>query len=213
MSAPDRARGHRAWPVTLRGLGPHGQVTLRPLRRGDVDAWMALRLENSSWLGEWEATAPSPPRGPAPTFASYVRGLSGQARAGTTLPFAIEVEGQLVGQLTASSITYGSLCSATIGYWVAERVAGQGIVPTAVALATDHCFAVRGLHRVEVNIRPENGPSLRVAEKLGLREEGLRKRYLHINGRWCDHRSFALTSDEVPGGLLQRWQASWAASP
>ena len=43
-----------------------------------------------------------------------------------------------------------------------------------------------GLHRVEVNIRPENAPSLRVVEKLGFRDEGLRERYLHIGSTWCD---------------------------
>ncbi|PJI94048.1 ribosomal-protein-alanine N-acetyltransferase [Luteimicrobium subarcticum] len=196
--------------MTLRGHGPGGLVVLRPLRRSDADAWMALRLENSDWLGPWEATAPDGPHGTSPSFGAYVRLLAARAREGSVLPFAIEVDGALVGQLTVSSITYGSLCSAAIGYWVAESAAGRGIMPTAVALATDHCFETRGLHRVEVNIRPENRPSLRVVEKLGLRDEGLRRRYLHINGAWRDHRTFAITSDEVPGGLFARWQATWS---
>ena len=128
--------------------------------------------------------------------------LAGQGRLGTA-----QREGELVGQLTVSGITYGSLYSASIGYWVAQHVAGRGITPTAVALATDHCFTGLGLHRVEVNIRPENRPSLRVVEKLGFRDEGLRERYLHIQGAWCDHRTFALTTEDVPGGLLARWHA------
>ena len=132
--------------------------------------------------------------------------LAAQARTGTTLPFAIEYAGELVGQLTVSSITYGSLRSGAVGYWVGRRVAGRGITPTAVALAVDHCFFVLGLHRIEVNIRPENTPSLRVVEKLQLRDEGLRERYLHIAGEWADHRTFALTAEEVPDGLLARWR-------
>ena len=96
---------------------------------------------------------------------------------------------------------------ATLGYWVDQARAGRGIVPTAVALATDHCFSALGLHRMEINIRPENGPSLRVVEKLGFRDEGLRLRYLHIDGEWADHRSFALTAEEVPEGLLNRWNS------
>ena len=106
-----------------------------------------------------------------------------------------------------NSRSWWSLRSAAIGYWVSQHVAGQGITPTAVALATDHCFGVLGLHRVEVNIRPENAPSLRVVEKLGFRDEGLRERYLHIQGAWCDHRTFALTTEDVPQGLLARWHA------
>ena len=79
-------------------------------------------------------------------------------------------------------------------------------MPTAVALAVDHCFGVLRLHRMEVNIRPENAASLRVVEKLRFRYEGLRPRYLHIDGDWRDHLCFVLNDDEVPGGLLPRWR-------
>jgi ribosomal-protein-alanine N-acetyltransferase len=137
-----------------------------------------------------------------------VRHLRSQARRGQLLPFVVTYDGELAGQLTVGGITYGSLCSAHIGYWVDSRVAGRGVMPTAVALAVDHCFRVLGLHRIEVNIRPENTASLRVVEKLGFREEGLRRSFLHISGAWRDHRSFALTVEDVPEGLLNRWHAS-----
>jgi ribosomal-protein-alanine N-acetyltransferase len=42
-------------------------------------------------------------------------------------------------------------------------------------------------------------------EKLGFREEGLRRAFLHIAGEWRDHLSYALTREEVPTGLLARW--------
>lgn len=192
------------WPVVL----TDGDVRLRPLRRRDGRAWLALRAANADWLEPWEASAPTPVHGPLPTFGEFVRTLAAQARNGTALPFAVDFRGELVGQLTVSSITSGSLRSGAVGYWLAQQVAGQGIIPTAVALATDHCFGVLGLHRLEVNIRSENGPSLRVVEKLGFRDEGVRRRYLHIAGNWRDHRTFALTTEDVPGGLLARWHAA-----
>ena len=192
------------WPVVLED----GDVRLRPLRRRDAKTWLALRAVNATWLEPWEASSPTPVEGPVPTFGEFVRMLSAQARRGTALPFAVDHADRLVGQLTVSSIAYGSLRSASIGYWVSRHVAGRGVIPTAVALATDHCFEGVGLHRVEVNIRPENAPSLRVAEKLGFRDEGLRERYLHIAGQWCDHRTFALTVEDVPDGLLARWHRS-----
>ncbi len=193
------------WPVRL----ADGHVGLRPLRRRDQAAWLALRTDNAAWLEPWDATSPLP-AGAAPTFWQYVRSLNAQARSGQSLPFAVTYSGELVGQLTVSSITYGSLCSASIGYWVSRHVAGRGIIPTSVALATDYCFARLGLHRIEINIRPENQASLRVVAKLGLRDEGVRERYLHIQGRWADHRTFALTAEEVPGGLLARWRSTLA---
>lgn len=196
------------WPVALTA----GDVRLRPLRRSDQRTWMALRAQNSVWLAPWDATSPVPVRGLRPSFGEFVRSLSSQARSGGSLPFAVDYEGLLVGQLTVTGIMQGSLRSGSIGYWVSQHVAGRGITPTAVALATDHCFEVLGLHRVEVNIRPENAPSLRVVAKLGFRDEGLRERYLHIGDEWCDHRSFALTTEDVPGGLLNRWRGRASAT-
>lgn len=135
-----------------------------------------------------------------------IRGLLSQARKGTGLPFVMEAEGELVGQLNVSQITYGSLSSASLGYWIVQSHAGRGITPVAVALATDYLFFERGLHRMEICIRPENQASLRIVEKLGFRFEGFRRRYIHIDGRWRDHLCFALTADEVPGGILARYE-------
>ena len=81
-------------------------------------------------------------------------------------------------------------------------------MPTAVAMVTDHCFRAVGLHRVEINVRPENAASLRVVDKLGFRAEGLRENYLHIDGEWRDHLTYALCDEDVPEGVLARWMAS-----
>lgn len=182
-----------------------GAVTIRGIRVRDARALENELAVNRSWLQRWEATNPyGPSRADAKTT---IRALLGQFRAGDGVPFAIDVDGSFAGQLNVSGISYGSLSSATLGYWVAERVAGRGATPTAVALATDHCFFTLGLHRMEICIRPENDASLRVVDKLGFRYEGLRRRYIHIDGDWRDHFCFALTVEEVPQGILQRWQS------
>ena len=197
------------WPVTLEC----GDLVLRPIRYRDKKEWTEVRSRNSEWLAPWEASNPDP-RGGLPDYRQMVRSLNAQAAQATALPFVITERTAglrtppIIGQLTVSSIVWGSAMMATLGYWVDQARAGRGIAPTAVALVTDHCFQTLGLHRMEINIRPENGPSLRVVEKLGFRDEGYRPRYLHINGEWADHRSFALTSEEVPEGLLTRWLAA-----
>ncbi|MGV8885341.1 MAG: GNAT family N-acetyltransferase [Microbacteriaceae bacterium] len=180
-----------------------GDITIRPIRVRDAKALERELLDNRGWLRKWEATNPVGPM--SFDVRGSIRHLLSNARAGFGLPFIVEYKGALAGQLNVSGITYGSLSSATIGYWVSERFAGLGLTPTAVALATDHCFFGVGLHRMEICIRPENEPSLRVVEKLGFRYEGLRRRYIHINGDWRDHFCFALTAEELPAGVLRRW--------
>ena len=180
-----------------------GDITIRPIRLRDSKALERELLDNRGWLRKWEATNPVGPM--SFDVRASIKHLQANARAGLGLPYIIEYKGQLAGQLNVSGLTYGSLSSATIGYWVSERFAGLGLTPTAVALATDHCFFTVGLHRMEICIRPENEPSLRVVEKLGFRYEGLRRRYIHINGDWRDHFCFGLTVEEVPTGVLRRW--------
>lgn len=81
----------RGWPAVLRD----DDVCLRPLRRRDGKAWLALRATNHAWLDRWEATSPEPHTGPPPSFADFVRALSAQARKGAALPFAVDHQGEL----------------------------------------------------------------------------------------------------------------------
>ena len=188
------------WPVRLE----YGPITVRPLAPSDAEEWRQVRSVNHDWLTPWDATMPpGSPRKPV-TFPQLARRLLKQARQGQTLPFAVEVNGRFAGQITVSNVVRGSAQFASIGYWLDHRWAGQGVMPVSVALVIDHCFAAVGLHRIEIAVRPENSNSLRVVEKLGVREVGYAPRYLHIDGAWRDHRLFAVTAEEAPDGLLER---------
>mgnify|MGYP002142574001 FL=1 len=177
---------------------------MRLVRLKDSKAMERLILGNREWLRPWEATNPEGPT--SFDIRAQIRMLLKQMDNNTCLPFVIEENGEIVGQLNVANILFGSVSSCVIGYWVAPGVAGKGITPTAVALVCDYLFNVVGIHRIEIDIRPENLASLRVVEKLGFRYEGLKERYIHINGAWRDHYIFALTHEEVSKGVLNRWE-------
>jgi ribosomal-protein-alanine N-acetyltransferase len=181
----------------------HGDVKLRIAKMRDSKALEKLILGNRAWLRPWEATNPGAPN--SFDVRSQLRGLIRQLDDESGMPFVIEVDGVVQGQLNVANILYGSVSSAVIGYWVAPEVAGKGVAPTSVALVTDYLMNQVGLHRVEIDVRPENTASLRVIEKLGFRYEGMKQRYIHINGDWRDHYIFALTVDEVLEGILNRF--------
>ncbi len=197
------------WPVVLR----HDTLTVRPLVRGDQRAWEEQRQVNAEWLTPWDATSPEPGAGPA-TFAQMVRWHRRSARQGLSYTWAMALDedrpgrDRLVGLISLGGIQHGSVRSGAVGYWIDRRQAGRGLTPTAVAMVTDWAFRGLGLHRVEINVRPENARSLRVPEKLGFRREGLRERYLHVAGQWCDHIGYALTVEEAPDGVLAGWLAT-----
>jgi ribosomal-protein-alanine N-acetyltransferase len=193
---------HPGWPARLQ----YGPVGLRPPRLRDSRSWSTLRIRNEAWLAPWEPTSIEPwaMRHAVGAWPGLLSSLRRHARVGAMLPFVVTYGDRFVGQLTVNNVVHGALRSAHIGYWVDRSVAGRGIITAAVALATDHCFGAVGLHRIQVDIRPENTPSRRVVAKLGFREEGYLVRYLDIDGAWRDHVSYALTSEDVPGGLVRK---------
>ncbi len=197
-------------------------LVLRPMGISANRACREVRLANDRWLRPWEASdpdrqPPAAPAGPAAkSAAATLLRLAGSCAAtcysrlgallGIAASWAIWYDGQFAGQVNVFRIAWGPLRSAEVGFWVDERLAGRGIVPTALALAADHCFGVMRLHRLEACIQPENAASRRAVEKLGFRNEGLRVGQVHINGAWRDHLGYALTAEEAPDGLLPRWR-------
>ena len=178
----------------------NGDVKLRVAKMRDSKQLEKLILGNRPWLRPWEATNPEAPN--SFDVRVQLRGLLRQLDDQSGMPFVIEVQGRVQGQLNVANVMYGSVSSAVLGYWVSPEVAGKGVMPISVALVTDYLMDQVGLHRVEINVRPENTASLRVIQKLGFRYEGLKQRYIHINGDWRDHYVFAITKEELPAGLL-----------
>jgi [ribosomal protein S5]-alanine N-acetyltransferase len=205
----------RGWPATLTEPDLlELPVGLRPVRAKDAGVWRETRVRNAAWLRPWEPTNPETPlyRTSLGPYVSMARTMRKEARQGLTVPWVVTYGGHFAGQLTVGSIVWGSARSAQVGYWIDEAFAGRGVTPTALAMAVDHCFFAIGLHRLEATIRPENHASRRVVEKLGFREEGLRRRSLHIDGAWRDHLCYALTAEDAAGGLLPRWRRALSAS-
>ncbi len=192
-----------------------GVVRLRPARLRDGAAWSRTRLAERPNLEPWEPSAELDweERHAFSFWPAIYGGLRGEARRGRMLPYVIEVDGRFRGQLTIGNVSHGALQSAWIGYWVSGEVTGAGIATGALALGLDHCFGLVGLHRVEATVRPENHASRRVLAKAGMREEGLLRRYLNVDGAWRDHLLMAITAEEVDGsvcaGLVRRGLAEW----
>jgi ribosomal-protein-alanine N-acetyltransferase len=189
------------WPTILHGEN----IELRPPRFSDRTRWNEVRAENKEWLAPWEASLPQTPDGAPssefiskrPSFYAMVRALHREARAGRSYSFMIWQENNLIGQITMGGVIFGALRGAHIGYWIDQNYAGRGLTTDAVNTLTHFGFQVLGLHRIEINIRPENAASIRVAEKAGYVFESDRPQFLHIAGAWRDHKSFVKINDLV----------------
>lgn len=180
------------------------RLTIRPVLGQAHREVERVRWADRDWLEPWEATLAPGVDENLPSLADYQRKTDAEVESGITLPMMIEADGRVIGVVTAANTVRGALYSTTVGYWIVSEYAGRGIASLAVAAFIDLLILKLGIHRVEINIRPENEPSLGIAQKLGLTHEGYRPRYMAIAGQWADHLAFSIDRESLPnGGLVE----------
>lgn len=84
---------------------------------------------------------------------------------------AIDIDGEVVGCVGLTNIVPGH--KAEIGYWLAPRLWGQGIVSEAVGRVVEFAFKKMKLHRIYAYVFLPNRASMRILEKNGFRREGM----------------------------------------
>lgn len=179
-----------------------GDLTLKPIKFRDKHLWDEVRSVNRDWLSPWEATRPNVDnKAPLPTYFGMVMQLNREMRALRSISLGIwlnnGINKTLIGQITLGGIIFGAMRGAHIGYWIDQRYSNRGYTTRAVKLLTKFGFEDLKLHRIEINLRPENEASKKVALKAGYILEGSRSKYLHIAGDWRDHITFVRENPEI----------------
>ena len=154
-------------PLDVPPLRVSDSVRLRALRPEDDSALVQLVEENQEFLARWLAWAHGYSLDTARDFIARQRD---RYASGAALTFALEVEGQLVGVIGLNWIDW-PLREAEIGYWLAERHNGRGIMTRACRTLIDHAFGSLGLRRIVIQAAAGNLPSRAIPERLGFRLE------------------------------------------
>ena len=174
------------------------RMLLRPLTASDGPEYVRVHVASQAFWAPWMPTD-RPGESLEQTFGRRLADSQSGLDAGTACRLAGFLDdGRIAGFFGLSQIFRARFQNAYIGWSVSAEVARQGYATEGVAALLDYAFAPDGLglHRVQANVIPENAPSMRLAEKLGFRREGLARRYLHIAGEWRDHVMYAKLADE-----------------
>ena len=109
---------------------------------------------------------------------------------GTHYSFVIEVDGEVAGTLGLEVSPEHR--TAEVGYLLASRFEGRGIVTRSVQVVIDAAAEQLGVHRFEIFCAPENARSRAVAARLGFRYEATLKERTWCGGRAQDEEVHAL---------------------
>jgi len=83
-----------------------------------------------------------------------------------------------------------------VGYILAREHWRKGLMHEALVPFLGHCFGALKCRRVEASIEPENAASIRLAEKLGFRPEGLMRDRLCVEGKFRNVIMYALLAGD-----------------
>ena len=174
-------------------------VFLRAPQMADFAEWAALREASRDFLTPWEPTwlTNDLTRG---AFRRRLKRYAEDLRADQAYPFFLfrRADHALVGGLTLANVRRGVAQAGSLGYWIGEPFARQGLMSAAVQALIPFCFESLRLHRLEAACIPTNIASIRLLERTGFTREGFARQYLCINGVWQDHLLYGLLKSDLP---------------
>lgn len=126
---------------------------------------------------------------------SFITGSKKQFRKNQSLQFAIKYENKLCGMIGLVLIDNMNR-KAEIGYWLASKYTGKGIMTKASKSLIKHCFDKLKLNRIFIRCAPGNGRSIGIPERLNFTKEGMLRHDTVLNGRFEDSIIFSLLKDD-----------------
>jgi len=104
-------------------------------------------------------------------------------------------DGRLAGVVGYHGIDWQN-CSTTLGYWLGEEYQGKGLMTAACRALVDHAFVEIGLNWVGIACAVENEKSRAIPERLGFRQEGVRRQAEWLYDHFVDHVIYATLARE-----------------
>ncbi|HEY0477251.1 MAG TPA: GNAT family protein [Kofleriaceae bacterium] len=169
------------------------RLLLRELRPGDAGAVAAGAGDRR--VAAFLIQVPSPY--PIALARRWVAHRIDWWEQGRGVTFAVTLSGaedMLLG--TISLRRYIRDRRAELGYWLAQPAWGHGFATEAAHAVVDFGFRDLGLARVYAQVLADNRASLRVLDKLGMVNEGIKRQHIQKGRRLHDVVLYGLLRDE-----------------
>ncbi|MBB5516052.1 ribosomal-protein-alanine N-acetyltransferase [Rubricella aquisinus] len=175
------------------------RMLLRPPIMADHLDWARARKDNRAFIEPWEPVWATDHL-TKNAFRNRVAWAKRSIRDGRALPLMmLRHDGRVIGAITLDNIRRGPAQMGTVGYWITEEHARQGLMTEALSALVDHAFHRMDLSRIEAACLPENAASRALLERCGFKYEGVAQSYLQIAGRWRNHVLYAQLRNDRRG--------------
>jgi [ribosomal protein S5]-alanine N-acetyltransferase len=168
------------------------RVSLRWITDEDVDAFYAI-YSNCEVMRYWS----TPPLVDREDAANLIKKIHADWQRRLILKWGIarRSDDQLIGSLTLFNIEFNHR-RAELGYALGRDHWGQGYMHEALQTVLAYAFETLNLHRLEADIDPRNTASIKTAERLGFKREGILRERWQTNGEIEDAFFYGLLAHE-----------------
>lgn len=175
------------------------RLIIRPLRSTDHAAWFDAYVHSLPARNAWDKKPLTAHRCRRTEFEKVRARHAKRAKEDKCYIYAVFLKGEkkLVGFIDFFVYERGQLQYANFGYQIFNRYWGRGYGKESTKAGLKIGFEQLKLHRLEAGIHPRNVRSLRLARALGMRREGVRRRFWREKNGWEDDVVFAATPEDL----------------
>ena len=169
------------------------RLTLRELAPEDAPAIQAA-WQNSPTQWLYQAVEPVEFTNVPERIANYLKYRGdGERRRIYDYVARLKSNGSVMGGV---SLGRSHPAIASLGLRVVTSYGGRGYGTELARAMLAFGFGGLGLNRIEADVALENGPCIRVLEKIGMRREGVARECIFAQGRWWTEAKYAMLASD-----------------
>jgi len=173
-----------------------GKISLRPYRKSDAEELHKAVRESLGELSPWLEFAHKDYS--TKEVRKWLKTHPASWKKGTAYEFGIfdTGDGSITGGCGLNQIDDVNKC-ANLGYWVRTGRTSRGVATAATLLLAKWGLKELRLNRIEIVIATGNMPSLRVAEKVGAKREGVLRKRIVVRDKVYDAVMYSLVRGDI----------------
>ena len=174
-------------------------LVLRPLRARDYKQWFDACVHSLPAKSKWDAGPKFVRQCTRAQFMKLLARHRAWAKQDDCYWFAVfaKKSGALIGFIDFDIFVRGTHQFANFGYQIFNRHWGHGYGQESAAAGLRIGFQQLRLNRLEAAINLDNKKSIRLVAAIGMRREGIKKRYWFEHGAWVDHLIYVANPEDV----------------
>lgn len=179
-------------------------MILRPYRVTDHSKWFESYVTRGPAKNKYDRGPMEPRQCTKIHFRKMLKRQERMARKDKGYIYAAfhKRTGALIGAMDIFVIARDHYQMGNLGYQLDNRYWGQGYGKELARAGLQIGFSDLKLNRLEAAIDPGNKRSIALVRSIGLRREGIKKRYLYGERTWDDHVVYVANPEDI--GLKAR---------